>query len=79
MSTTICYMCGDSSTQRHALDPDVKGVPLCNDEECHRVLTTVLSQPDLDMNQGLVYFLNRSRQKMHKAKGNKYDRKAQRP
>lgn len=69
-----CYMCGAPSTKRLTPDLDIQGIPLCADAVCGDRVKLFVLQPDLEMNQALMYGLERERRKLHKEKGNRYTR-----
>lgn len=74
MSAAICYMCGRPSTKRLKPDLDMAGIPLCDTDACKDLMMAYLMMPDLEMNQGMLYDLERNRKKMHKEAGNPYSK-----
>lgn len=69
-----CYMCGAESTKRLTPDLDINGIPLCGEQVCGDLLRAFMIQPDLDMNKALMTALEGHRKRLHKEKGNTYQR-----
>ena len=37
-----CYICGNAATKRMTPDLDIKGIELCEDRNCHQLLTLAI-------------------------------------